>query len=403
MPTNTDVFYHKTIAFRFWKQNLQFRTSQQLFSAYDIDAGTKFLLRTIVEAEYPPLLKILDIGCGYGPLGLTLKSLYRDSTVHLFDRDALAVDYTRQNAELNELTGVEIYGSLGYDDVKHNDFDLVVCNVPDHAGETVITYLLREARYYLKPGSMVAVVVVTPLEKTVEKILNETPGALVTLKRNQSRHVVFHYQFSDAITPPQPAQNSIERGIYQRGAVKMRYGQLDYQMETAYGLPEFDSLSYTSEMLLDALEAAGTKAISHAVVLNPGQGHTAVALWKTLKPEAITLVDRDLLALRYSQRNLILNGCKPESISVLHQASLDLDPAAKADLFIGLIREEEGKAASFLTLDRMTTALADNGVILLASGSTAITRLADYITAKGLLRIRSRGRKRGYSLLVLER
>ena len=98
-----DVYFHKTVTFRAWKHSLQFRTSQELFSSHDIDTGTKFLLRTIVEADYGNFQRILDVGCGYGPLGLTLKSLHPDSIVHLFDRDALAVEYSRQNAELNGL------------------------------------------------------------------------------------------------------------------------------------------------------------------------------------------------------------------------------------------------------------------------------------------------------------
>src|SRR4030043_141967 len=144
---DTDVYYHKTIAFRAWKQSLQFRPSRQLFSSHDIDTGTKFLLRSIVEAGYPPFQRILDVGCGYGPLGLTLKSLHPDSTEHLADRDALAIEYSRQNADLNGLTGAEIYGSLGYDDVTRNDFDLIVSNIPGKAGEPVIACLLREAQF----------------------------------------------------------------------------------------------------------------------------------------------------------------------------------------------------------------------------------------------------------------
>jgi 16S rRNA (guanine1207-N2)-methyltransferase len=402
MPIDTDVYYHKTITFRAWKQNLQFRTSQQLFSSHDIDRGTKFLLRTIVEADYPKFKRILDVGCGYGPLGLTLKCLYRDSLVHLLDRDALAVEYTRQNVELNGLTDVEIYGSLGYGDVKRNDFNLIVYNIPDHAGETVITYLLREARYYLAPGGIVSIVVVAPLEEMVTKILEETPGVTIILKRNQSRHVVFHYKFSDAITPLPPTQNALERGVYHRNDIVIRHGKLEYKMQTANGLPEFDSLSYGSEMLINALDEAEGGVINHAVVFNPGQGHVAVALWKYSSPKSITLIDRDLLALRYAQRNLILNGCRPESISILHQVGLDPNFQGKIDLFIGSLRKEKGKAASLLTLDQMTERLADKGIIILSSGSTAITRLADYIESKGLLRIKTRERRRGYSLLLLE-
>jgi len=401
--SSIDVYYHKTVAFHFGKQSLQFRTSRQLFSSHDIDTGTKFLLRTIAEADYPPFQRILDVGCGYGALGLTLKSLQPASLVHLFDRDALAVDYSRQNAELNGRNDAVIYGSLGYDDIKRNDFDLIAVNIPDHAGETVIAYLLREARYYLAPGGVDAIVVVTPLEEMVANILAETPGAEIVLKRNRSGHAVFHYRFSDVKIPLKPENSAMERGIYHRQDITIRLEKLEYKIQTADSLPEFDSLSYTSKLLIKALEEMRGGEHNNALVYNPGQGHVAVALWKYLQPASIALVDRDLLALRYSRLNLNLNGCPADRVSVLHQASLDLKPGNKFDLIIGSLREDEGKVAAFLLLDKAFALLADKGKILISADSTAITRLADYVASQGLLRIKARERRRGYGLLSLEK
>jgi len=402
MPENTDFYYHKSVAFRFWKQDLRFRTSQQLFSSYSIDIGTKFLLRSIVEAGYPPFQRILDVGCGYGPLGLTLKSLYPDSLVHLFDRDALAVAYSKQNAELNGLTGVEIYGSLGYDDVKRNDFDLIVANIPDHVGETIIAYLLHESRYYLAPGGITAVVVVAPLEEIVVKILAEIPGSEIILKRNRKGHAVFHYRFSDVNTPPKPEKSALERGIYHRQNITMRLDNLKYTMRTASGLPEFDSLSYGSELLADALENLRGGEYNNAVVYNPAQGHIAVSVWKYLQPDTITLIDRDLLALRYSQLNLSLNDCPADRISILHQAGLDFNSKGKSDLIAGVLRDE-GKDAAFLLLDNASARLTVKGTIIFSGSSTAITRLVAYVESQNLLRIKTRERRRGYSLLALDR
>ena len=400
---NEDVYFHKIVTFRAWKHSLQFRISQELFSSHDIDTGTKFLLRTIVEANYANFQRILDVGCGYGPLGITLKNLHKDSIVHMFDRDALAVEYSRQNAELNGLSGVEIYGSLGYDDVKRTDFDLIVANIPGKAGESVIAYLLREARHFLAPGGLVAIVVVSPLEALVAGILDNTPGAEIVLKRTRSGHAVFHYRFTVEPTSPRPDRSTLERGVYLRKNVTMRLENLEYQMQTAYGLPEFDSLSYGSEMLQKALKDVRTKEINRAVVFNPGQGHISVALWKLIRPEKVILVDRDLLALQYSRLNLTLNNCPPERVSTSHQVGIGFDTEDKTDLFIGVLREEEGKEATFLTLDQATRKLSTNGMIIVAAGSTAITRLADYVESQGLLRIKTRERWRGYSLLVLER
>ena len=403
MPTNTDLYYHKTVTFHAWKHSLRFRTSQELFSSHDIDIGTKFLLRSIVEADYPGFQRILDVGCGYGPLGLTLKNFHKDSTIHMVDRDALAIAYSRQNAELNGLSGVEIYGSLGYDDVKRDDFDLIASNIPGKAGESVITYLLREARYYLAPGGLAAIVVVAPLEAMVTKILEDTPGAEIILKRNRPGHNVFHYRFTSDPDSPKPDHSALERGVYLRNNVKMRLDNLEYPLQTAYGLPEFDSLSYDSEMLVKTLNDVRDKKIQHAVVFNPGQGHTAVALWKLIQPQTITLIDRDLLALLYSRINLALNGCPPERVGIFHQVGLDSSSKEKADLILGVLREEEGKEATFLTLDQATARLSPNGMICLSAGSTAITRLVAYVESQGRLRIKTRERRRGYSLLALER
>ncbi len=396
-----DVYFHKNVTYRAWKHSLRFRTSQELFSSHDIDTGTKFLLRTIVEADCKPQ-RILDMGCGYGPLGLTLKSLHPDSLVHMVDKDALAVVYSRQNAELNGLDSPEIYGSLGYDDIKRSDFDLIVSNIPGKAREAVIAYLLREARYYLSPGGRAAIVAVAPLEATVARILSETPGVEIILRRNRAGHAVFHYRFSGEPATPRPEQDTMERGVYHRKNVKIRLEKLEYAMQSAYGLPEFDSLRYRSEMLLRALKDIRKKKISHAVVFNPGQGHAAAALWKIIRPESIALVDRDLLALRYSRLNLILNGCPPERVSLSHQVGIAFQNKEKIDLSLGILREEEGKNASVLTLDQASGQLSSGGMIIISAGSTAITRLVDYVESQGQLHIGRRERRRGSSLLVLE-
>ncbi len=396
-----DVYFHKTVTLRAGKENLKFRTSQALFSSYNVDTGTRFLLRSIIEAGHTPQ-SILDLGCGYGPLGLTLKKLYPESSVQMVDRDALAIEYSRQNAKLNRLDGLEIYGSLGYDDVKRTDFDLITSNIPGKAGEAVIAYLLREAQYYLAPGGIVAIVVVAALETDVVKILTDAPGVEITLRQKRSGHAIFHYRFKGEPGLLKPDRNALERGIYHREKVKIRREKLEYTVQTAYGLPEFDSLSYGSEMLIKALKNIQRQGIQRAAVFNPGQGHAATALWKITHPDNIELVDRDLLALRYSRLNLIMNGCPPEKISIWHEVGVNPKSEGKVDLFIGVLREE-GREANLLTIGQTVEQLSRGGMIILSAGSTAITRLVSYVESQEGLRIVSRGRRRGYSLLEMER
>ncbi len=396
-----NVYFHKTVTLRAGKENLQFRTSQELFSSYDIDTGTRSLLRSVIEAKIEPKI-ILDLGCGYGPLGLTLKKLYPESTVHMIDRDALAIEYTRQNAKINGLEDLEIYGSLGYDDVKRSDFDLIIANIPGKAGGGVIAYLLQEARYYLAPGGTVAIVVVAALESAVAKILKDTPGLEIIFTLKRAGHAIFHYRFNGEPGPTKPDDSALERGVYHRNNIKIRLDDLEYSMQTAYGLPEFDSLNYGSEILITALNKIQGRKIQRATVFNPGQGHIAVAIWKTIHPNNIELVDRDLLALRYSRLNLIVNGCPPEKINIKHQVGLEGKDNKKSDLIAGVLREES-QPAIFSTIQRAGEQLSPGGTMIVTGGSTAITRLADYLEGEEQLSIKGRERRRGYSLLALEK
>ena len=168
----TDPFYKKDVELRHGGHILSFRVSQDLFSSHQVDVGTRRLLRTL-EDPTTAGRKILDLGCGYGPLGVTLQRLDPGRVVHMVDRDALAIAYCRQNAELNRLSGCEIYASLGYDDVSAADFDLIVCNLPAKAGEPVLAHLLWDARHHLQPRGRVAIVVVEPLATTVGEILDD--------------------------------------------------------------------------------------------------------------------------------------------------------------------------------------------------------------------------------------
>lgn len=399
-----DIYYHKTIDYRAYGHNLRFMSSQELFSSHDIDTGTRFLLRSIVAAGLDKSPRILDLGCGYGPLGLCLKKLSPESDIHLVDRDALAVAYSCRNAEVNDLAGLHIYGSLGYDDIPDNDFNLIVANIPGKAGEPVITYLLRDAVYYLAPGGVVAIVVVGPLEDTVDKILQDTPGVDIITRRKRSGHTVFHYRFANVVVTAKPDNDGIERGVYHRENITIHQADLEYSMQTAYGLSEFDSLDYRSELLIQELSSVRMPSgARYAAVFNPGQGHIAVALWKIARPLNMYLIDRDLLALRYSRHNLLQNNCPDEKISITHGVGVDFEYGDEIDLFIGILREEEGREATFQMVRQMAEKLSSQGMIIIAAGSTAITRIVADLASQVTLHVAARERRKRCGLLVLKR
>lgn len=397
-----DVYYKKTLDFYHAGQTLRFHVSQDLFSSHQVDVGTVRLLRSLDAG--PSFHKILDLGCGYGPLGLTLKKRYPDSVVHLVDRDALAVDYTRQNAALNHSADVIVYGSLGYDDVTAQDFDLILSNIPGKAGETVIAGLLRDAGHFLTPDGMVAIVVVAALEATVAHILDD-PDIEIIFQETRSGHAIFHYRFSTAYRDQRrPFENGFAAGLYHRNNVMLSVGQLAFPLQTVRGLPEFDTLSYRSALLVEELGGLQGTPPGHAVIFNAGQGHIPVALWKLLQPADIALVDRDLLSLRCARYNLVQNGCPESRLTTAHQVGLSPQAGGQSvDLIAGMVREEEGPAAAEQLMEQAAAQLVPGGMALITAASTPITRLEKAIQPGKLWRIEKRKRDKGISLLVMRR
>jgi 16S rRNA (guanine1207-N2)-methyltransferase len=395
----------KELSLNYHRQTLRFHVSQELFSSYQIDTGTRLLLKTVSDlAHTESLRKILDLGCGYGPLGLTLAKVRPESTVHLVDRDALAVAFARHNAQLNKLANTQIYGSLGYDDVPDDEFDLILANIPGKAGQPAIESFLLDARHVLQPEGLMAVVVVTPLAADVIEALDR-PGIELLLREDGAEHVVFHFRFS-----PENAENdsgrssAFDRGVYDRGEMDIDYRGLRFHMQSVRGLPEFDTLSHQSELLIAGLhkiKESGDPA-SQTILFNPGQGHIPTALWKECRPQSMILVDRDLLSLRASARNLLANGCAAERFTLVHQSGMAVDGIDSADLILGSLRDSEGLQANYKTVQQAAAMLAPKGQLLVAGGGTAIVRLEKPIKAGKLLTVRQRKRNRAKRMLILQ-
>ena len=400
-----DVYFKKELTFRYHRQEMRFRVSQDLFSSFQVDIGTQFLLRTLIsEFGTDRFSKILDLGCGYGPIGLTLVKLNPDCTAHMFDRDALAVEYSRQNAELNGIKGVEIYGSLGFDDVTETDFDLIISNIPGKAGEPVISSFMKDASGYLHKNGMVAIVVITPLEEMVASLLDSLPDVELLFHKNRSGHGVFFYKFSDnACEPQQPVTSGFERGIYQQDRREVTFQDLRYRINTAYDLSEAESPGHRSELLMEALNDTKNSPPNNILLFNPGQGHVAIAAWEEFKPGSISLVDRDLLSRRITESNLILNECPGDSITLYHRTGIGSDTPQSADIVIGTIREEEGVKAINADISRIAGELVPGGKALLSASSTAITRIVTTLQNRNSFIVRKREKRKGNSLLILER
>src|SRR5687768_12074497 len=109
-----DVYLKKEIVYSFEGHNFKFDVGNTLFSTFDLDYGTDILLRAI-NTDNPKT--ILDMGCGYGPIGIILAHKYPKSQVTMVDKDLLAVRFTKQNITKNDISNAEVLGSIGMEKI----------------------------------------------------------------------------------------------------------------------------------------------------------------------------------------------------------------------------------------------------------------------------------------------
>lgn len=397
-----DPYFKKNINFQYKGRDLVFRVSQSLFSSQDIDLGTKHLLNSLAGESSQNFGKILDLGCGYGSIGISLETAYPSGKVHMVDKDALALSYSLQNAKVNNVSGIKVYASLGYDDVKDNDFDLIVSNIPAKVGDKVLIHILKDSKSHLRLGGKMAVVVIDAISDYVTKGLND-PEIKIVFSKKWPGYLVFHYEFlpSSSIVSNKTSE-SFDSGIYNRSQKTVTYYGFDSLIKTMHNLPEFDTLSYETEVLLESLKILKNKKLKNVLIFNPGQGYVPVVLSKLVEVDKITLVDRDLQALRLSKENLISNSYFPKNIVLMNQVGISIPNKKSFDCVVGILDGSDASAVHSMFLREAAEQLSINGVIIFVSGSTAITRLEDSLRKEKLLQIIDRRRSKGKSVLIME-
>ena len=163
-------------------ERLDFVTTWGLFSPRRIDDGTRLLLDHV---EVAPDDRCLDLGCGYGPIGLVFARKAARGHSTLVDKDFVAVEYSRRNAELNGIRNVDCLLSNGFDQIAERRFDVMASNLPAKVGrELLYTYLL-DAWEQLNPGGRLYVVTITGLRRFIEKGFKEVFGNYDKLKQGR--------------------------------------------------------------------------------------------------------------------------------------------------------------------------------------------------------------------------
>ncbi len=370
---------------------LKFDLSHALFSSFDVDAGTRLLLKEIArEPDIVGAKRLLDAGCGAGIIGVSLAASSPDMDVVMRDRDFRAVAFAARNAARNGLA-VELYGLDGarlepcrkrhfskikvaerrappiiaepgllYEPDGRGPYDAVLSNLPAKAGPLVLAQYFKTVRAeLLRDGGIFAFVIVTPLAEQSRAWCAE---AGFSLRRTVStkNHMVAIMQVPER----SPSERSGSTGTapdrwfstYVRSRAEKKIGGAPLAWDGIQGLSEFDEPSYATSCALSlAQKTFAGLLVRRALVIEPGTGIAPLWMRAVLGPEEIVLKSHDTLALAASSHNLERTG--------FHNAALVHEPD-----FLEARQNERGApgtASGAMTCDRLEPASIDAIILFL--------------------------------------
>ena len=162
---------------------MKFKTTWGLFSPKAIDEGSRLLLKHVQVNDAD---NCLDIGCGYGPLGLALAKAAPNGHTTLIDKDFVAIEYTEKNIKLNNLNNCETFLSNGLNQIGKRRFHLIVSNIPAKVGNELLSLFLYDAQKHLEPGGKIYVVTISGIRRYIERSFKEVFGNYKKVKQGKT-------------------------------------------------------------------------------------------------------------------------------------------------------------------------------------------------------------------------
>ena len=180
---------------KYWRQDINFRqdvlgkpldfaTTWGIFSPEKLDDGSLMLLDHV---DFQTADNSIDLGCGYGVLGMTAARECPDGQHLLIDKDFVAVEYARLNCQKNGLTNTHVQLSNGFNDVdKDKRFSLVMSNLPAKVGKEQHYLYLLDAYERMEVGGRFYVVTINGLRQFMKRAFTEVFGNADKVKQGKT-------------------------------------------------------------------------------------------------------------------------------------------------------------------------------------------------------------------------
>lgn len=138
-------------------QSFTFHTSTGVFSKKSVDFGTKTLIENFKEPNIAG--DILDLGCGYGPIGIALARTYTERNVIMVDVNERAVQLAMENCKINDTLNATVLQSDRFEQLQKKQFAAIVTNPPIRAGKRIVYAMFEESMSHLLPDGELWIVI----------------------------------------------------------------------------------------------------------------------------------------------------------------------------------------------------------------------------------------------------
>jgi 16S rRNA (guanine1207-N2)-methyltransferase len=160
-----------------------FTADHGVFSKKEVDFGSRLLIETFTEPDIEG--DFLDVGCGYGPIGLAFAKDFPHRTVEMIDINERAIELAIINKQRNQIDNARIYISDLFSNVGEKKFAAIVTNPPIRAGKSIVHSIFEQSLNYLLPQGELWVVIQKKqgAPSALEKIQSLFPEVDVVTKK----------------------------------------------------------------------------------------------------------------------------------------------------------------------------------------------------------------------------
>ncbi len=142
-------------SFKLNDQKFKFKTDNGVFSKGELDFGTELLIKNVLKEKING--SVLDLGCGYGAIGIILNKILNIS-VDMIDINKRAVHLSNMNIKENDCFNISAFESDGYENIKKT-YDYIISNPPIRVGKKKLYELISNSKKYLNKGGKLYIVI----------------------------------------------------------------------------------------------------------------------------------------------------------------------------------------------------------------------------------------------------